>query len=160
MTHDYTRHGTTTLFAAIEMATGKLIGTCMKRHRHQEWLKFLKLIDERTPPHLDLHLIADNYSTHKHPKVKAWLARHPRFHMHFTPTSCSWLNIIERFFREITVKRIRRGAFPSVEALEKAIDDYIQAHNKNPKPFAWTADLADILPKIVRAHEAIKLQYQ
>lgn len=160
MTHDYTRNGTTTLFAAIEMATGKLIGTCMKRHRHQEWLKFLKLIDERTPPHLDLHLIADNYSTHKHATVKAWLARHPRFHMHFIPTSSSWLNIIERWFREITVKRIRRGTFRSIESLEKAIHDYIQAHNKNPKPFTWTADLADILPKIVRAHEALKLQYQ
>ena len=160
MTHDYKRNGTTTLFAAIEMATGKLIGTCMKRHRHQEWLKFLKLIDQQTPAHLDLHLIADNYSTHKHPKVRAWLIRHPRFHMHFIPTSSSWLNMIERWFREITTKRIRRGAFPSVEVLEKAIHEYINAHNQDPKPLVWTADLQDILPKIVRAHEAITLQYQ
>lgn len=105
MTHDYVRHGTTTRFAALEMATGKLIGTCMKRHRHQEWLKFLKLIDEQTPPHLDLPLIADNYSTHKHAKVKAWLARHPRFHRHFTPTSSSWLNAVERWFRDLTTRR-------------------------------------------------------
>jgi transposase len=159
MTHDYERNGTTTLFAAIEMATGKLIGTCMKRHRHQEWLKFLQLIDQRTPQHLDLHLIVDNYGTHKHAKVKAWLGRHRRFHMHFIPTSSSWLNIIERWFREITVKRIRRGTFPSVEILKRAIDDYIHAHNQNPKPFVWTADLADILPKIVRAHEAHQLHY-
>jgi transposase len=160
MTHDYKRNGTTTLFAAIEMASGRLIGTCMKRHRHQEWLKFLKLIDQQTPAHLDLHLIADNYSTHKHPKVKAWLTRHPRFHMHFIPTSSSWLNMIERWFREITTQRIRRGAFPSVDVLEKAIHDYIDTHNQDPRPFVWTADLKDILPKIVRAHDAIKLQYQ
>jgi transposase len=159
-THDYKRSGTTTLFAAIEMASGRLIGTCMKRHRHQEWLKFLKLIDEQTPSHLDLHLIADNYSTHKHPKVEAWLARHSRFHMHFIPTSSSWLNVIERWFRDITTRRIRRGAFPSVAALEKAIHDYISAHNHDPKPFVWTADLKDILPKIARAHESIMLQYQ
>lgn len=155
MTHDYKRHGTTTLFAALEMASGKLIGKCMKRHRHQEWLKFLKLIDEQTPMHLDLHLIADNYSTHKHPKVKAWLAKHPRFHMHFVPTSSSWLNMVERWFREITTKRIRRDSFRSVEALEQAIDEYITAHNFDPKPFVWTADLKDILPKIDRAHKAL-----
>jgi transposase len=155
MTHDYKRNGTTTLFAALEMATGKLIGTCMKRHRHQEWLKFLKLINAQTPAYLDLHLIADNYSTHKHPKVKAWLARRPRFHMHFVPTSSSWLNMVERWFRDITTKRIRRGSFPSAEALEKAIHDYIAAHNHDPKPFVWTADLKDILPKIVRAHQAL-----
>jgi len=155
MTHDYKRNGTTTLFAALEMASGKLIGTCMKRHRHQEWLKFLKLIDAQTPPHLDLHLIADNYSTHKHPKVRTWLARHPRFHMHFVPTSSSWLNIVERWFREITAKRIRRDSFRSAEALEKAIHDYIAAHNQDPQPFVWTADLKDILPKIARAHQAL-----
>lgn len=157
MTHDYKRHGTTTLFAALEMASGKLIGTCMKRHRHQEWLRFLKLIDEQTPTHLDLHLIADNYSTHKHPKVKAWLAKHPRFHMHFVPTSSSWLNMVERWFREITTKRIRRESFRSVEALEQAIDAYIAAHNFDPKPFVWTADLKDLLPKIVRAHQALDM---
>ena len=155
MTHDYKRNGTTTLFAALEMASGKLIGQCMKRHRHQEWLKFLKLIDAETPPELDLHLIADNYSTHKHPKVKAWLAKHPRFHMHFIPTSSSWLNMVERWFREITTKRIRRGSFRCVEQLEAAIQEFIDTHNDDPKPFVWTADLNDILPKIMRAHEAL-----
>lgn len=161
MTHDYKRNGTTTLFAALEMASGKLIGTCMKRHRHQEWLKFLKLIDQQTPTHLDLHLIADNYSTHKHPRVKSWLAKHPRFHMHFVPTSSSWLNMVERWFRNITTQRIRRGSFRNVELLEKAIADYITAHNHDPKPFVWTADLKDILPKIVRAHQALdKMRYQ
>lgn len=155
MTHDYKRHGTTTLFAALEMATGKLIGQCMKRHRHQEWLKFLKRIDAETPAELELHLIADNYSTHKHPKVKAWLAKHPRFHMHFIPTSSSWLNIVERWFREITTKRIRRGSFHSVEQLETAIQDFIDTHNDDPKPFVWTADLKEILPKITRAHDAL-----
>jgi transposase len=154
MTHDYKRHGTTTLFAALEIASGKLIGTCMKRHRHQEWLKFLRLIDQQTPTHLDLHLIADNYSTHKHPKVKAWLAKHPRFRMHFVPTSSSWLNMVERWFRDITTQRIRRDSFQSVQALEQAIHDYIAAHNHDPKPFVWTADLKDLLPKIVRAHQA------
>ena len=155
MTHDYQRNGTTTLFAALEMASGKLIGQCMQRHRHQEWLKFLKLIDTQTPTELDLHLIADNYSTHKHPKVKAWLAKHPRFHLHFVPTSSSWLNMVERWFREITTKRIRRGSFRSVEVLVQAIQDFIDAHNENPRPFVWTADLQDILPKIMRAHEAL-----
>jgi transposase len=155
MTHDYKRHGTTTLFAALEMASGKLIGKCMPRHRHQEWLKFLQLIDEQTPKELDLHLIADNYSTHKHPKVKKWLARHPRFHMHFTPTSSSWVNMVERWFREITTKRIRRGSFRSVEQLEAAIESFIDSHNEDPKPYVWTADLKDILPKIMRAHEAL-----
>jgi transposase len=161
MTHDYKRNGTTTLFAALEMASGKLIGQCMKRHRHQEWLKFLKRIDAETPPELDLHLIADNYSTHKHAKVKAWLARHPRFHMHFVPTSSSWLNMVERWFREITTKRIRRGSFRSVEQLEAAIQDFIDTHNDDPRPFVWTADLKDILPKIMRAHDALdKALYQ
>lgn len=152
MTHDYKRNGTTTLFAALEMASGKLIGQCMPRHRHQEWLKFLKLIDTQTPAELDLHLIADNYSTHKHPKVQRWLARHPRFHLHFIPTSSSWLNLVERWFREITTKRIRRGSFASVDSLVRAIDDFIATHNQDPRPFVWTADLKDILPKIVRAH--------
>lgn len=155
MTHDYKRNGTTTLFAALEMASGKLIGTCMQRHRHQEWLKFLKLIDGQTPAELDLHLIADNYSTHKHPKVKAWLAKHRRFHMHFVPTSSSWLNMVERWFREITTKRIRRGSFHSVAQLEAAIRAFIDVHNENPRPFVWIADLKDILPKIQRAHEAL-----
>ncbi len=161
MTHDDKRNGTTTLFAALEMAGGKLIGTCMKRHRHQEWLKFLRLIDQQTPAHLDLHLIADNYGTHQHPKVKAWLAKHPRFHMHFVPTSSSWLNMVERWFRNITTQRIRRGSFRNVEMLEKAIEDYIAAHNQDPKPFVWTAELKEILPKIVRAHQALDtVRYQ
>lgn len=151
MTHDYKRNGTTTLFAALDMAEGRLIGTCMQRHRHQEWLKFLKLIDEQTPADLDLHLIADNYNTHKHPKVQKWLARHPRFHMHFIPTSSSWLNLVERWFREITDKRIRRGVFTSVERLVAAIMDYIAAHNEDPHSFIWTAKVEDILAKVARA---------
>jgi len=155
MTHDYVRHGTTTLFSALELLEGRVIGLCQKRHRHQEWLNFLKKIDTETPAHLDLHLIADNYATHKHAKVQAWLARHPRFHMHFIPTSSSWLNLVERFFREIITKRIRRGVFVSVEALEKAITDYLKGHNAHPKPFVWTAQLKDILPKIARAHEKL-----
>jgi transposase len=151
MTHDYKRHGTTTLFAALDTAEGKLIGTCMPRHRHQEWIKFLELIDQETPAGLDLHLIADNYSTHKHPKVQRWLKRHPRFHMHFIPTSSSWLNMVERWFREITDKRIRRDAFTSVPQLIAAIEDFIQHHNENPKPFIWTAQVQDILEKVRRA---------
>ena len=155
MTHDYKRHGTTTLFAALEMAQGKLIGTCMPRHRHQEWIKFLELIDQETPTALDLHLIADNYSTHKHPKVERWLKRHPRFHMHFIPTSSSWLNMIERWFREITDKRIRREAFTSVSQLIAAIDDFIRNHNQDPKPFIWTAPVQDILEKVRRARAVL-----
>jgi transposase len=155
MTHDYKRHGTTTLFAALEVAEGRLIGTCMKRHRHQEWIKFLKLIDQQTPADYDVHLIADNYCTHKHAKVKAWLAKHPRFQVHFIPTSSSWMNLVERWFREITTKRIRRGTFLSVEALEKAIYAFIEEHNAAPQPFVWTADLADLFPKIARAYDAL-----
>ena len=151
MTHDYVRNGTTTLFAALNVAEGKLIGTCMDRHRHQEWLKFLRLIDRETPGELDLHIIADNYATHKHPKVKAWLEKHPRFHMHFTPTSASWLNLIERWFADITTKRIRRGVFKSLDELKQAITDYIDQHNDNPKRFAWTAKAEDILEKYRRA---------
>jgi hypothetical protein len=137
-THDYKRHGATTLFAALDVATGKVFGTCMKQHRHQEWLKFLRTVDRATPKGLDLHLIADNYATHKHPTVKAWLAKHPRFHMHFTPTSASWLNQVERFFGLITDKRIRRGVFKSVGELETAIMQYLDQHNAQPKPFVWT----------------------
>jgi len=155
MTHDYKRNGTTTLFAAIEMADGKLIGTCMNKHRHHEWIKFLALIDKETPDELDLHLIVDNYATHKHPKVNAWLKKHPRFHIHFIPTSSSWLNLIERWFREITDKRIRRGAFKSVTELIKAITDYIGNHNADPKPFIWTAKVEDILPKVERARAVL-----
>jgi len=155
MTHDYQRNGTTTLFAALDVAEGKLIGKCMPRHRHQEWLKFLKQIDQQTPPELDLHLIADNYATHKHPKVLAWLKRHPRFHMHFTPTSSSWLNLVERWFREITDKRIRRGVFHSVEQLIGEINDYIENHNQEPKACVWTASVEKILAKVQRAKEVL-----
>ena len=155
MTHDYKRNGTTTLFAALEVAEGRLIGTCMNRHRHQEWIKFLKLIDAETPEELDLHLIVDNYATHKHPKVKAWLKRHRRFHMHFTPTASSWLNLVERWFREITDRRIRRGTFGNVKQLQQAITDYIDAHNEDPKAFKWTAKADAILAKVRRARATL-----
>lgn len=155
MTHDYKRHGTTTLFAAMEMAEGRIISRCMSRHRHQEWIKFLRLIDEQTPPGLDLHVIADNYAAHKHPKVKSWLARHPRFHMHFIPTSSSWLNLIERWFREITDKQIRRGSFTSVPQLIDAITGFIETHNADPRPFVWTAGVQEILDKVRRARATL-----
>lgn len=155
MTHDYKRHGTTTLFAALELAEGKLIGQCLPRHRHQEWIKFLRLIDAQTPSEMDLHLVVDNYSTHKHPKVQRWLKRHRRFHTHFIPTSSSWVNVIERWFRDLTDKRIRRGAFKSVPQLIQAITDYIDAHNENPKSFIWTAKVDDILAKVGRARAVL-----
>lgn len=155
MTHDYQRHGTTTLFAAIDMTEGKLIGSCMPRHRHQEWIKFLTEIDRETPRDLDLHLVADNYATHKHPRVLSWLKRHPRFHMHFTPTSSSWLNLIERWFRDLTDKMIRRGTFLSVDELIQAITGYIENHNKNPQPFVWTAKTERILEKVRRARAVL-----
>ena len=159
MTHDYKRNGTTSLFAAIDMLEGKVIGTCMQRHRHQEWIKFLDLIDEQTPPELDVHLIVDNYRTHKHTKVERWFKRHPRFHVHFIPTSSSWLNLIERWFRDLTQKRIRRGAFSSVNQLVGEIEKYIQHHNDAPKPFVWTAKSEDILQKVQRARATLnKLQ--
>ena len=155
MTHDYKRHGTTTLFAALNTLDGKLIGTCMKRHRHQEWIKFLTLIDEQTPADKQLHLIVDNYSTHKHPRVLSWLKRHPRFHIHFTPTSGSWLNMVERWFRDLTDKRLRRGIFKSVPKLIDAIESYITQVNQSPKPFIWTAKASDILEKVKIAREAL-----
>jgi len=159
MTHDYVRHGTTTLFAALNTLDGRIISTCMQRHRHQEWLKFLRLIDEQTPSHKQVHLIVDNYSTHKHPKVKSWLKRHPRFFVHFTPTSASWLNMVERFFRDLTDKRIRRGVFKSIPTLIAAIESYIDTHNECPKPFIWTATASDILEKVTRARKRLnKLQ--
>ena len=151
MTHDYKRNGTTTLFAAIELLSGTVIGECMPRHRHQEWIKFLRAIDEQTPAHLALHLIVDNYATHKHPKVQAWLRRHPRFHIHFTPTSTSWLNLIERFFRDLTEREIRRGTFLNVEALIDVITSYIGHHNSEPKSFKWTATADQIFDKVTRA---------
>ena len=149
MTHDYKRHGTTTLFAALNIADGQVIGACMDKHRHQEWLKFLRLVDRTTPPDQQLHLIADNYATHKHPKVQRWLGRHKRFHMHFTPTSASWLNMIERCFRDLICNRMRRGDFHSVPELVTAIDGYIAQHNQQPKAFVWTAKAADILAKVL-----------
>jgi transposase len=151
MTHDYKRNGTTTLFAALEMAEGSVIATCMDRHRHQEWIKFLNRIDLKTPAELDLHLIVDNYATHKHPRVKAWLKRHRRFHCHFVPTSSSWLNLVERWFRDLTDKRIRRGVFNSVAELIAAINAYVEHHNNHPKPFVWTAKAEDIIAKYRRA---------
>jgi len=155
MTHDYKRHGTTTLFAAISVADGLVISQCQPRHRHQEWLKFLKTIAAETPPELDLHLIVDNYGTHKHPKVLAWLAKHPRFHVHFTPTSSSWLNLIERWFRDLTQRRLRRGTFRSVEQLQQAIQDYVDHHNQDPQGFRWTKSADQILSKVTRARAAL-----
>jgi transposase len=155
MTHDYVRHGTTTLFAALNTLDGKLIGTCMRRHRHQEWIKFLKLIDAQTPAGKQLHLIVDNYATHKHPKVLAWLERHRRFHVHFTPTSASWLNMVERWFRDLTGKRLKRGVFTSVGRLTAAIEAYIRTMNQSPKPFIWTAKASDILEKVKLARESL-----
>jgi transposase len=152
--HDYRRNGTTTLFAALSMLDGRVIGDCMQRHRHQEFIRFLKKIDQETPPVLDLHLIVDNYGTHKHARVKAWLQRHPRFHLHFIPTSSSWLNMVERWFRDITDKRIRRGTFPNVQALIAAITQYLENHNQNPQVFVWSAPVERILAKIAKCKEA------
>lgn len=151
MTHDYKRHGTTTLFAALNTLDGTVIGSCMPRHRHQEWLKFLRQIDRETPAEREIHLIADNYSTHKHPRVLRWITRHPRFHLHFTPTSASWLNMVERLFRDLTETLISRGAFRSVDQLNEALHRAIDRHNDNPKPFIWTAKASDILEKVKRA---------
>lgn len=151
MTHDYRRNGTTTLFAALNVAEGHVITEMMPRHRHDEWIRFLRTIDRSTPEDLELHLIVDNYATHKHPKVQRWLRRHPRFHVHFTPTSSSWLNLVERWFRELTEKCIRRGVFSNVAKLQSAIDAYIEEVNEHSKPFAWTASPDDILTKVARA---------
>jgi transposase len=155
MTHDYKRHGTTTLFAALNTLDGTVIGTCMPKHRHQEWIKFLKLIDRETPKDKSLHLIADNYATHKHPEVQAWMVQHPRFTIHFTPTSASWLNMVERFFRDLTQKQLRRGIFRSVEELIASIHDYLGQHNADPNPFIWTKSAGDILEKVTRARQAL-----
>jgi transposase len=152
MTHDYKRNGTTTLFAALNVLDGQVIGQCQQRHTHTEWLKFLRQIDRQTPKAKTLHLIADNYATHKHPAVQEWLAKHPRFNMHFTPTSASWLNMVERFFRDLTVNRLRRGVFTSVSELVCAIDEYVAHHNTKPKPFIWTKTASDILQKVIRAN--------
>jgi transposase len=149
-THDYVRNGTTSLFAALNVATGEVLGNCYRKHRQQEFIQFLNCIDEAYPEQAgeEIHLILDNYGTHKTPKVKRWLQRHPRFVVHFTPTSASWLNQVERFFAEITEKRIRRGAFQNVKALEHAIEDYLDVHNNNPKPFVWTATAELILSRV------------
>ena len=153
-TNDYERHGTTSLFAALDIATGKVIGECHRRHRHQEFLKFLDLVDSKLPPdEREVHLVLDNYGTHKAPKVIRWFARHPRYHLHFTPTCGSWVNQVERWFAKITEKRIRRGSFDSVRSLEKAIKEYLKHNNENPKPFVWTADADLILGKIQRLCE-------
>jgi transposase len=154
MTHDYKRNGTATLFAAMNTLDGTVISMCDDRHRHQEWLKFLRVIEQVTPEGKEIHLIADNYATHKHPKVQRWLARHPRF-LHFTPTSSSWLNMVERFFRDLTEKRLRRGVFRDVEELIMAIGDFIDKHNDNPKPFIWTAKASDIREKVKRARKVL-----
>jgi transposase len=155
LTHDYKRHGTTTLFAALNTLDGKVIGTCLPRHRSREFIRFLEQIEAETPAALDLHLIVDNASSHKSPAVQRWLKRHRRFQLHFTPTSASWLNMVERFFRDLTTRRVRAGTFKSLEELEVAIVDYLRAHNARPKPFIWTAKAADILAKVTRAKAAL-----
>jgi transposase len=156
MTHDYKRNGTTTLFAALNVLDGKVIGECHGRHRHQEWLKFLRRLDGEFPPRLKLHLVMDNYGTHKEPHVQAWLKKHPRFVCHFVPTSSSWLNLVERWFRELTDKAIRRGSFVSVPDLKQAIEEFMQAWNQNPKPFIWTASVGQIIEKIDRARAKVE----
>jgi len=156
MTHDYKRNGTTTLFAALNMLDDKVIGECHGRHRHQEWLKFLRRLDREFPAPLSLHLVMDNYGTHKEPHVQAWLKKHPRFVCHFIPTSSSWLNLVERWFRELTDKAIRRGSFASVPDLKQAIDEFLQAWNEKPKAFIWTASIEDIIQKIDRARAKLE----
>jgi transposase len=152
MTHDYKRHGTTTFFAALNILDGTIIGCCQQRHRNKEWLNFLRCIDRQTPKDKQLHLICDNYSTHKHENVRKWLADHPRFHIHFTPTSASWLNMVERFFRTLSTDRLKRGVFHSIPELVAAIEDFMAKHNQDPKPFVWTAQAQDILEKVIRAN--------
>ena len=149
-THDYVRHGTTTLFAALDVASGKVIGKCSKRHRHQEFLAFLRIIDRETPPELDIHLVLDNYATHKHPKVCAWLARRPRYHLHFTPTSASWLNQVERWFGLIGQRAIKRGSFDSVPQLVETIETFIAKYNQSAAPFVWVATAESIFEKLQR----------
>ena len=156
MTHDYKRNGTTTLFAALDVLKGKVIGQCYQRHRHQEFLKFLRLLDKEFPATVSLHLVMDNYGTHKQPKVQAWLERHPRFVCHFVPTSSSWLNLVERWFAELTKKRIRRGSFGSVGDLKKAIEEFLAAWNEKPKPFVWTATVDSIMEKLFRCRQTLE----
>lgn len=155
MTHDYKRNGTTTLFAALDVLTGTVIGQCLPRHRHEEFVAFLHTVDTQVPDELAIHMVLDNYATHKHAEVKAWLDNHPRFHLHFTPTSSSWLNQVERWFRELTDKNLRRGIFPSVPVLIESINEFINAHNNNPKPYVWTATAEQILAKVIFAREKL-----
>jgi transposase len=156
MTHDYKRNGTTTLFAALNVLEGKVIGQCMQRHRHQEFIRFLNKINRETPKDRDVHLIVDNYASHKHAKVKKWLERHPRFHFHFTPTSASWLNAVEGFFAKLTKRRLKRGVFHSIVDLQAAINRFLAEHNQNPKPFVWTADPDRIIEKVNRGKQALE----
>jgi transposase len=156
MTHDYKRNGTTTLFAALELAQGKVVGQCYAHHRHQEFLKFLRRLDVEFPGEINLHVVMDNYGTHKHPRVQRWLQRHPRFVPHFIPTSSSWLNLVERWFGELTGKRIRRGVFLSVEDLQKAIEEFLVAWNNDPKPFVWTATVESIVEKLSRCKQTLE----
>ena len=155
-THDYVRHGTTTLFAALEILEGKVIGQCFPRHRHQEFMRFLRRLDDGFPGEVKLHLVLDNYGTHKHPKVQAWLERHPRFALHFIPTSSSWLNQVERWFGELTQKAVRRGAFVSVAELQEAIERFLEAWNEAPRPFVWTTTVEKIMAKVERAREKLE----
>ena len=159
VTHDYRRHGTTTLFAALDVLTGELIGRCYSRHRHGEFIAFLKVINAEVPRGKPIHIILDNYGTHKHPDVVAWLDKHPRFHLHFTPTSSSWLNMVERWFREITTRRIRRGSFASAAQLVAAIEDYIAHHNHDPRPFIWTKTAGQIIAKVRRGRIALEAEH-
>ena len=156
MTHDYKRHGTTTLFAALEVLEGRVIGQCFERHRHQEFLRFLRRLDREFPGVVPLHLVMDNYDTHKHPKVQAWLERNPRFIPHFVPTSSSWLNLIERWFRELTFKSVRRGSFYSIEDLEGAIAAFLAEWNEHPRPFVWTATVDSIQKKLSRCRQTLE----
>jgi transposase len=155
-THDYKRNGTTTLFAALNTLDSKVIGQCHPRHRHQEFLKFLRRLDREFPSPLNLHLVMDNYGTHKTPEVKLWLKKHPRFKPHFIPTSSSWLNLIERWFGHLTEKAIRRGSFFSVSDLQQAIEEFLLAWNTDPQPFVWTAKVEDILKKLDRARSKLE----
>jgi transposase len=154
-THDYKRYGTTTLFAALEVATGHIQHACLPRHRRQEFLHFMRQVEHRVPKGLGIHVILDNYATHKTPEVAAWLRRHPRVHFHFTPTSASWLNLVERFFSELTTRQLKRLAVTSVAELHAAIDAYISQRNQDPQPFIWTASVKHILAKVKKANETL-----
>ena len=155
MTHDYKRHGTTTLFAALDVLDGKVIGRCMQRHRHQEFIRFLNAIETDIPAGKVVHVILDNYAAHKHPKVRAWLDRHPRFTFHFVPTSCSWLNAVEGFFAKLARRRLKRGVFRSIVDLQAAINRFVQQANQSPKPFVWTADPDRIIAAVKRGHQVL-----